>query len=160
MAIVKSSSNGNVNLTPNFTLAELIESDWAVRNGVDNAPNSPLVMANLYKVAVLLEQVRKLCGNKPIFISSGYRSPKVNAAVGGAWNSDHLIGEAVDFRIPAFGTPLQVAQAIAASSIKFGQLIMEGTWVHMSLPSGDATKDCEVLTAKFVNGKPVYSKGL
>jgi hypothetical protein len=118
---------------------------------------------NLFKLATLLESVRKVLGDKAILVSSGYRCPALNHAVGGAAVSDHLRGAAADFTVPSFGTPLQIATAIAKSNIKFGQLIWEGTWVHISLPDGN--NDGEVLTAKFVRQpdgsmKTVYFKGL
>jgi zinc D-Ala-D-Ala carboxypeptidase len=153
-----------IHLTPNFTLGELIESDNAERAGIDNTPNSPIVMANLHKLALLLEEVRKACGNNAVLVSSGYRSPKLNELVGGSATSDHMTGEAADFRIPRFGNPLQVARRIVELKIKFGQLIFEGTWIHISLPDG-GPRDGQVLTAKFVrqpNGKMkvTYLKGL
>lgn len=158
MAAKQTSKNGQVQLTPNFTLSELIESDTAERLGIDNVPNSPTVLENLYKVAVLLEEVRKACGNRPVVVSSGYRSPRLNRHIGGSANSDHMRGEAADFRVPGFGTPLQVARAIIAAKIKFGQLIFEGTWLHISLPDG--TNDGDVRTKRFVNGEAVYTPGL
>jgi hypothetical protein len=154
----------SIQLTPNFTLSELIESDTAERAGIDNTPNSPVVMANLYKTAMLLEEVRKACGNNAVLVSSGYRGPKLNELVGGSETSDHMTGEAADFRIPRFGNPLQVARRIVELKIKFGQLIFEGTWLHISLPDG-SPRDGMVLTAKFVrqpNGKmkATYLRGL
>lgn len=158
----QSTSHG-VQLTPNFTLAELIDSDQATRLGIDNTPNSPTAMANLYKVAQLLEAIRKLCGNKPVIVSSGYRSPRVNAMVGGSSSSEHMTGAAADFRIPGFGTPLQICKAIVAAKIPFGQLIWEGSWVHISIADGH--NDGQVMTAKFVQQpdgrvKAVYTQGL
>lgn len=152
-----------IQMTPHFALSELIDSDYAERHGIDNVPNSPLVMANLYKLAEMLEKVRKACGDKPLVLSSAYRSPKVNAGVGGSATSDHMTGSAGDFRVPGFGTPLQVARAIVAADIKFGQLLMEGNWVHLSLPDG--SNDGQVLTVRFVKQvdgttKAVYTQGL
>jgi hypothetical protein len=155
--VIRKSRNGAVQLSPNFYLSEFVESDKAVRLGIDNTPD-PMSVQNLFKVAALLEEVRKLLGGLPILVSSGYRCPRLNAEVGGSLASDHLRGAAADFRCPGFGTPLQIASAIAKSGIKFGQLIWEGTWVHISIPDG--TNDGEVLTAKFVDGKAVYTKGL
>lgn len=154
----------SIQLTPNFALSELIESDQAIRAGIDNTPNSPVVMANLYKLAELLEAVRKACKNNAVLVSSGYRSPNLNALVGGSATSDHMTGEAADFRVPRFGNPLQVARAIVDSGINFGQLIFEGTWVHISLPDG-GPRDREILTARFTKGadgktRVSYVKGL
>lgn len=152
----KTTSQG-VQLTPNFALSELIESDTATRLGIDNTPN-PIVVANLYKVAELLEKIRALCGSKPLVVSSGYRSPELNRHIGGSSSSEHCTGSAADFRIPGYGTPLQICRAIVAAKIPFGQLIFEGTWVHISIPDG--RNDGQVLTAHFVNGRASYTSGL
>lgn len=159
MSKVIRSKAGNLQLTPNFYLAELTVSESAERHGIDNVPDT-LALANLFKTAALLEQVRKALGNKPILVSSGYRGPELNAIVGGAKNSDHMRGEAADFRCPAFGSPLEVCRAIVASGVKFGQLIWEfERWVHISIPDG-SPRDGEILTARRVNGKTVYFRGL
>jgi zinc D-Ala-D-Ala carboxypeptidase len=145
-------------LSPNFLLLELTDSDKARACGINNAPDN-LALSNLFKTAELLEKVRTALGGKAILVSSGYRSVALNDAVGGSSTSDHLRGEAADFRCPAFGTPLDVCHAIVASGIKFGQLIYEGTWVHISIPDGSA-RDGEVLQMKVVNGKATYLRGL
>ena len=86
----------------------------------------------LRRTAQLLEQVRALL-NKPILVSSGYRAPLVNRAVGGAANSAHMLGCAADFSCPAFGSPLEVAREIGQSDIVFDQLIYEfRAWVHIA----------------------------
>lgn len=122
-------------LTPHFNVAELTRSDTAQARGIDNtAP--PEVLANLQRLAELLERVRAVLG-VPVHISSGYRSPALNRAVGGVANSVHMSGLAADITAPAFGTPLQVAQAIQAAGIEFDQLIHEyGRWVHIGLSEG------------------------
>lgn len=155
--VIRNNTSGAIRLTPNFFLSEFTDSDTAEREGIDNTPN-PLAVQNLFKLAALMEQVRALLGNRVISVSSGFRGPTLNARVRGSANSDHLTGEACDFRVPAFGTPLQVAAAIAKSSIQFGQLIYEGTWVHISLPT--RAHNGEVLTATFINGQVRYSQGL
>lgn len=157
MKVTRGVTSGDIQLTPNFYLSEFLRSETASRHGLANVPD-PLAVKNLYRVAQMMEEVRKLLGNKAIFISSGYRSPAVNRAVGGSRNSDHMRGEACDFVCRGFGTPLQVARKIAESKINFGQLIMEYDWVHISLPDG--TGDRHIMTARFVNGEPVYSPGL
>lgn len=142
---------GQVQLTKNFYLNEFLESDWASRNDVDNTPNSPTVFQNIHTAAEMLEEVRKACGNKGIFISSGYRSPKVNAGVGGSQTSDHMTGSAVDIKAPSYGSPAHVAAAILDAGILFNQLIWEGSWVHISLPFGDNDGQC--LRAVFAPGR-------
>lgn len=159
MAKVTNKPAGNVKLSQNFWLSELTASDTADRLGISNQPD-PLALANLFKTAELLEQVRKLLGGNAILVSSGFRGQALNAAVGGSKTSDHMRGEAADFRCPGYGSPLDVCRAIAASKIKFGQLIWEfERWVHISIPNG-SLRDCEILTARRVNGRTVYVRGL
>jgi len=114
-----------------FTLEQLIYSDTACERGIDNHPDET-VFDNLRRLAAGLDQVQALLGH-PLAISSGYRCPTLNVAVGGTANSQHCQGLAADFDCPAFGTPMQIAQAIAASDIEFDQCIMEfERWVHLS----------------------------
>lgn len=117
-------------LSQNFTMEEFLASQAATRQNIANIP-PPDVVPNLWALAAHLEPVRALLGH-PLIISSGYRSPKLNAAVGGARDSAHMKGCAADFICPQYGTPYQVASKILGSGIKFDQLIMEGTWVHIS----------------------------
>lgn len=144
-------------LTDNFSLEELTHSDIAVRAGIDNAP-LPELMPNLKRTAEAMEEVRQLLGGRPITVSSGYRGPEVNKLVGGSLKSAHMQGLACDFICRAFGPPYQIAEVLAAALKDFDQLIWEGTWVHLGLADGFQRR--EVLTAKFPNGKAVYSTGL
>lgn len=143
-------------LSEHFALDELIFSQYAIRNNIDNTP-SPSVLGNLYVLADTLEQVRKLY-NKPINISSGYRCPKLNKGIGGAKNSAHLLGLAADFTISGLSLKT-IAKDIIASNINFEQLIFEGTWLHLGL-STNRPMQREVLTATFHNGIATYTKGL
>lgn len=146
-----------MNLTTHFTLDEMTDSPTAVRLGIDNSPSNQ-VLDKLYDTAAGMERVRSVLG-VPIHVSSGYRCPKLNTAVHGAKNSQHTLGEAVDFTAPEFGTPLQVCRALLKDKdfVGFDQLIMEGTWVHISF--SDATRG-KVMTAHFNGGKVSYTEGL
>jgi zinc D-Ala-D-Ala carboxypeptidase len=120
-------------LSEHFTLDELVLSQVAARSGIDNTASKQIVQ-NLRELARVLEQVRTLLGDVPILISSGYRCPELNAAIGGSKSSAHMKGLAADFTAPAFGTVLQVARKVAASDIAFDQVIHEyGSWVHVGL---------------------------
>jgi zinc D-Ala-D-Ala carboxypeptidase len=127
-------------LTPHFTLEELTLSQTAARKGIHNAPKEgSQEMKNLQRAAETMEKVRAILGDKPILISSGYRSPKVNAAVGGAKTSAHISGLAVDFSCPGFGTPLAICKKLEPHLGELGvdQLIHEyNTWVHLGLSAG------------------------
>ncbi|MDP1873625.1 D-Ala-D-Ala carboxypeptidase family metallohydrolase [Phenylobacterium sp.] len=138
-------------LSANFHLDEFVTSQTAARRGIDNTPPAP-VLIRLKNTAKGLEKVRAVLG-KPILISSGYRSPALNKAVGGSATSDHMNGDAADFISPGFGTPIAICRAIVAAGIKFDQLIEEGTWVHISF--GPRMRG-QILTMR--NGK--YTAGL
>jgi zinc D-Ala-D-Ala carboxypeptidase len=123
-----------MNLTPHFTLEELTASETAERNGWDNSPNDQ-ELANLTRLADFLEQVKVVLNGKPIIISSGLRTKKVNDAVGSRDTSQHRLGCAADFRVPGM-TPDQVVKAIVASGIGYDQVIREfDRWVHISVPN-------------------------
>jgi len=143
-------------LSEHFNLNEFTLSQTATRKGIDNTPPEP-VIERLCMLAATLERVRGLLGNSPIRISSGYRSKELNRAIGSSDSSAHVLGYAVDFTCPIFGTPKEVANEIAKSDIKFDQIIYEGTWVHLSV---DPRNRREVLTATFKNGKATYTKGI
>lgn len=146
-------------LTQHFTLAELTVSQEAVRAGLSNHPTAA-AWANLLRLAEFLEQVRRLLNNKPILVSSGYRSPAVNSLVRGSRTSAHVQGLAADFICPSFGSPKAICQAIQGAGLPFDQLIFEGTWVHIGLAPADKEPRHEVLTAHFAGGTARYSKGL
>ncbi|MDA8522297.1 D-Ala-D-Ala carboxypeptidase family metallohydrolase [Acidovorax sp. NCPPB 4044] len=123
-------------LTTHFTLEELTASTTAARLGLDNTPPAETVV-RLQQLADMLQRIREhLC--VPMIITSGYRAPAVNKAVGGVSTSDHQAGMAADFIAPSFGKPAQVARSLApvVSVLGIGQLIYEHiggkAWVHVS----------------------------
>ena len=142
-------------LTEHFSLAELVASQVSTRKGIDNAPG-PAIIANLTRLAALLEQVRALVGG-PITVSSGYRSPALNRAVGGAASSAHVLGLAADISTNKLA-PKALALLIRQSGIVYDQLIYEGTWVHIALSAGAPRR--QVLTAKFAAGAVSYVAGI
>lgn len=144
-------------LSKHFTLEEFTFSQTAVRNNIDNTP-TPEALDNLFKTANLMEQVRDLLGGRPITVTSGYRSPKLNRGVpNSSKKSAHTQGLACDFICRGFGSPLEITKEIAGSIIGFDQLIYEGTWVHIGLAEKPRR---EILTAKFYGGKVTYLHGL
>jgi hypothetical protein len=153
-----------MNLSKNFTLAEVTESQTAERMGIANFPDDA-ALANLqFLFQNLVQPIRDKWG--PVVISSGYRSPHLNRATGGAVNSQHVTGQAADLKFMGGVSKLDVARWIIDSGIVFDQLILEAFdpanlskgWLHVSLTSG--VNRLQVLTATFVAGKAQYSKGL
>ena len=121
-----------MNLSPHFTLEELTRSEAAARNGWDNSPNQEEI-ANLQRLAYLLEKVKEAVGGKPVMINSGFRSKQVNDSVGSKDSSQHRIGCAADIRVPGM-TPKQVVDACITASVLFDQIILEfDAWTHISV---------------------------
>lgn len=118
-----------------FTINELMASSMAKRKGIDNTPDAT-VRANLTAlVANILDPLREAYG-KPIVVSSGYRSPKLNKAVGGAAKSQHVTGQAADIHTLS-DTPAdnkKLYDLILKLKLPFDQLINEYNfnWVHVS----------------------------
>lgn len=121
-----------MNLSANFTLAEAIYSETAIRMGINNQPDDKQ-LENMVIVARNMEKVRDLFGGKSIRINSWLRLPEVNIAVGGSAKSSHMDGWAVDFVCPTYGDPYAVCKALKESNIQVDQVIHEfGRWTHIS----------------------------
>lgn len=123
-------------ISKNFTLGEFISSDTAKANGISNIPNTQQVANICALVHHVLQPLRDAMGQE-IKIGSGYRCPRLNAAVGGVSNSQHLNGEAADLCID--GDKLKGKRWFdwIKAHVVFDQLIMEHNtkgsyWVHVS----------------------------
>lgn len=132
-----STSIGSDRLSLNFTLADLTRSQTATEQGINNMPNP----TEIEHLRLLCQQILQPTWNAlgPLLITSGYRSPTLNAAVGGVSNSDHLTGYAADV-VPADPTKFstrRIAEWIV-KNVPFDQVILEfGTeqnpdWIHVS----------------------------
>ena len=120
-----------MDLSVHFTLDELTYTDHREFN---NIPNS-LEIANLIRLAGLLEDVKILLGGKPIMVNSAFRCKQVNDAVGSKDTSQHRLGCAADIRVPGM-TPDEVVKAVIASGINYDQVIREfDRWTHISVPN-------------------------
>ena len=142
-------------ISEHFTLEELTASQAAVRNGLDNKPDLEAAK-NLRWLAGTLEEVRKLVG-KPVHVSSAYRSPAVNKAVGGSSKSAHMRGLAADITVSGMASR-DLAELIRSSAIAFDQVIHEGSWVHIGLAEGVMRR--QVLTAHFSPAGVTYTQGI
>lgn len=137
-----------------FSLAELTRSEAARLHGIDNTPDAE-ARANLAAlVGNLLDPLRALWG-APIRVTSGYRSVAVNRLVGGAKTSHHLRGMAADITC---ADNRALFALIKSSGLPFTQLIDEDgfRWLHVSFDRADLKR--EVLHARRVGGRWVYSK--
>jgi len=145
-------------LSAHFHLDEFLISQTAARLGINNVP-SEKHLKNLIRLAMTLEDVRGIYG-EPLVISSGYRCPELNSAVGGSKTSAHPDGRAADFGIPGH-KPLEICNAIVNAGIEFDQLIHEfGRWVHLGIAAEGEPSRRQLLTAMRLNGKTVYLNGL
>lgn len=125
----------------------------ATSTGIYNEPEGLELKSNIIQCAQRLDEVRELF-NRPVIINSWYRSPKVNSKVGGAKNSAHMTGWAVDFRVQGM-QDLEVALRIKESGIRMDQLILEPSWLHISFAP---EMRMQYLTLKVKGGK--YLSGI
>lgn len=126
----------SMKLSPNFTLGELVASQSAARRGLDNTP-SPQVIGALKDLCVHVLQPLREHFDRPVVVSSGYRSIAVNKSISGSSTSQHTKGEAADFTIPGISN-LAVCQWIQRN-LKYDQLIYEfgeSGWIHCSYRVG------------------------
>jgi len=130
-------------LSKHFKLRELIESSTAEKHHIPNIPDELRINKLKDLCENVLEVIREHYG-KPIVISSGYRCEELNKLVKGAKNSQHVKGEACDFKIDGL-TPYTVCKAIVAlrdqGKIEFDQVILEPSWVHISYVHGNNRND-------------------
>ncbi len=146
--------------TKNFSLDEFTLSQEAARRGIDNTP-SPHDIANLDRLAKEVLQPLRDRINRPIVITSGYRSPELNFIIGGAPNSAHMEGRAADIHSP--GTSSKVLARLAIDlQLPFDQVINEfGRWVHIGIARPGETPRREELTAvRTPSGRTRYSRGI
>jgi len=148
-------------LSNNFSLSEFTTSPTAERLGIDNTPTKE-VTDNLQElVTFVLQPLRDRFG--PITISSGYRSPELNKAIGGSTTSDHCLGCAADFEVHSQDNRV-MAQWIA-HNLDFKQLILEfyhagdmhSGWIHCSYKQGHNNK--QKLNALKDGTKTIYTEG-
>lgn len=150
-----------MNLSPHFSLAEMTASQTASRKGIDNTPSLEIV-ENLTRLCAFLETVRDVL-QSPMNISSGYRSPELNAAIGGAENSQHCQGVASDFTSSHY-TLDGIIKLIISEQLPFDQLIKEfsdgngGGWVHISIPNDpNGTQRRQALIIDHTGTRPYTS---
>lgn len=123
----------------NFKISELIYSETAVKNNINNMPDINSLDNMLELIVYCLQPIRDKL-QKPMVITSGYRNPQVNKLVGGVSNSAHLYGQAVDFTVSGM-TPAQVVDFIKKSGVEYDQLINEyDKWTHISYVKGKNRK--------------------
>ncbi len=144
-------------LSKNLSLSEVIKSNTAIKNGIDNSPT----LEHLNNLEILAEKIfqpiREHFG-VPIGISSGYRSKALNKAIGGSKTSQHCSGQALDLDADIYGkvTNKEIFDFIV-ENLDFDQVINEFnySWVHVSYTTKKANRKM-LLKAYKVNNKTHY----
>ena len=118
-----------------FTIRELTKSTTAIKKGIDNTPTREVTSNLIYLIDNILDPLREAWG-EPLIVTSGYRSPKLNKAVGGSATSQHVKGQAADIRTLK-DTPEEnkrLFELVQKLGLPFDQLINEYNydWVHVS----------------------------
>ena len=126
-------------LSKNFALSEITHSNTAKRLGIDNEPTETHLQNMQHLVDNLLQPLRDAVG--PIRVSSGYRNPSLNRAIGGSRSSQHCKGQALDLQFWEMGKMNNkvIYDWILKSGLEFDQMINEFNfaWIHISLKKED-----------------------
>ena len=129
-------------LSKNFALSEITHSNTAKRLGIENEPTETHLQNMQHLVDNLLQPLRDAVG--PIRISSGYRNPSLNRAIGGSSSSQHCKGQALDVQFWSKGKMDNkiIYDWILQSGLEFDQMINEFdfAWIHISLKVEDNRK--------------------
>ena len=148
-------------LSKNFSLAELTKSQTAARMGLDNNPSEDETESLRLLCERVLQPVRDRF-NHVVTISSGYRNEILSRKIGSSSNSQHCKGEAADFEI--FGTPNNEVSDWIKENLMFDQLILEyyepgqpnSGWVHVSYKKEINSNRKEYLMTIKKNDKTEY----
>tara|TARA_Y100000592_G_scaffold26786_1_gene42458 strand:+ start:20391 stop:20846 length:456 start_codon:yes stop_codon:yes gene_type:complete len=144
-------------LSKNFTLSEITKSNTATRLNIKNAPSQEHLNNMQMLIRDLIQPMRDALG--PIRISSGYRSPALNRAIGGSSKSQHCKGQAVDIQFFKKGEMCnkEIYDWVIKEGIEFDQMINEFdyAWIHISLKDKENRK--QILEAyKDTDGDTAY----
>ena len=148
-------------LSKHFTLEEFEKSQTATRKGITNKAGSGEIKSLGDLCYEILEPLRAHF-DKPVTITSGYRSEALCEAIGSKKTSQHAKGQAVDLEI--FDVPNIKTAYWLQNNVDFDQLIMEyfdkddpaGGWVHISYHESGSNRK-QVLTfdgKKYTEGLP------
>jgi len=123
-------------LTPHFQLSEFTNSPTAQARHIDNTPSAQVIDNLRTLCQQVLEPLRTQVG-VPVHITSGYRSPALNRAIGGVKNSQHMLGQAADIHIPDLKTGRRWFAILMDGP--FDQLIWESKPIRRSPSSAAPT---------------------
>ena len=146
-------------LSAHFSLAEAVRSATARSKGIDNTV--PLgYRYNIGRTAEMMEHVRALLGGDSINVTSWFRCPELNSAIGGSKTSRHPEGLAVDWK-HSLQTLEDAFERVAVSFLPFDQLILEGTkdgagWIHLGLASGKPRREVLLAAGDVLGGQMTF----
>ena len=136
----------DIQLSPHFKLSEFVRSGTATNKGIDNTPTLTIVSNLQYLCQTCLEPLRAFA-NRPIFISSGFRCPALNKAVGGVSSSNHLSGYAADIYVPSNEIGELWFNWMKKNLPVFDELITERStqksasfWIHLAIRQGGTNR--------------------
>lgn len=149
-----------IRISKHISIKEATRSNTAERLGIDNFPDSP-TLVNMQALAEnVFEPLREHFGH-PIYITSFYRSPELNKAIGGSSRSQHCKGQAIDIDdVIGSSTNADFFNYIK-DNLEFDQLIWEfgnddsPNWVHVSYNASNNRGN--ILKAIKENGKTKYT---
>jgi len=128
-----------MNLTEHFSYEEMTDTNHVEFLNENRKQGGPFV-PNMVQVCGRLEKVRKFF-NCPVIVDSGFRYPALNAHVKGSSNSQHMTGDAADFKLRDFNdfNGLKFVFLWCMNNVDYGQLILENPpgskpWIHIGLP--------------------------
>ncbi len=150
-------------LSSNFSLKELTRSQTAIRNGIDNSPNTSQLVCLTALTTAVLQPIREVHGR--VNINSALRVLELNRKIGSGDSSQHILGKAADLECPSIDN-LQLAKWIE-QNLNFDQVILEfyeqgeptSGWIHVSY-NNEGENRGRVLTASRVDGKTQYTEGI
>tara|TARA_A100001201_G_scaffold11062_1_gene15021 strand:+ start:216 stop:695 length:480 start_codon:yes stop_codon:yes gene_type:complete len=150
-------------LSKNLSLAECTKSTTARRLGINNTPDDEWVIENLRAIAEHVFQPLREAFGCPIYVSSGYRGPDLNRAIGGSKRSQHMEGRALDLDADVFGgcTNSEIFEWIR-ENVEFDQMVWEfgdsvnPDWVHVSYVHDGVNRKRCLRACRDDKGKTYY----
>lgn len=140
-----------------ISYAEATKSNTAIKYGIDNTPNKDQLKSMQLVATEVFDKVREHFG-VPIAITSFLRVESLNRKIGGAKNSQHVDGQAIDIDADVFGgvTNKQIYDFIR-DNLDYDQLINEFdySWIHVSYVSNESNRNRQLAAVKS-NGKTAY----
>lgn len=138
-------------ISKNFSYHEFEQSEAARQYRIMNIIGTPEIRDAVKRLVINLLQPLRDKVRKPLNISSGYRCPALNEKVGGVATSQHCKGEAADVWCATL-TPYELASAVIDAGLRFDQMILYPSFLHLSLKA-EGEQRMQLLYNKSYKGK-------